>query len=104
MGDLADELTKLKEQPGKNIQVPGSPTLVRSLRREGLLDELSLCIFPVVVGSGMRLFDETTGRVELELVASKMFSSGVPGPTYRLASTLLLSEQTLERRRSRGLT
>lgn len=85
-GDLAEALTKLKEQPGKNIQVPGSPTLVRSLLREGLLDELSLWIFPVVVGSGMRLFDGTTGDVELELVGSRTFSSGVLSATYRPVS------------------
>jgi len=85
-GDLAEALTKLKEQAGKNIQVPGSPTLVRSLLREGLLDELSLWIFPVVVGSGMRLFDGTTGHVELELVGSRTFSSGVLSATYRPVS------------------
>ena len=85
-GDLAEALTKLKEQAGKNIQVPGSPTLVRSLLREGLLDELSLWIFPVVVGSGMRLFDGTTGDVELELVGSRTFSSGVLSATYRPVS------------------
>lgn len=85
-GDLAEALTKLKEQPGKNIQVPGSPTLVRSLLREGLLDELSLWIFPVVVGSGMRLFDGTTSDVELELVGSRTFSSGVLSATYRPVS------------------
>lgn len=85
-GDLAEALTKLKEQPGKNIQVPGSPTLVRSLLREGLLDELSLWIFPVVVGSGMRLFDGTTGDVKLELVGSRTFSSGVLSATYRPVS------------------
>ena len=85
-GDLAEALTKLKEQPGRNIQVPGSPTLVRSLLREGLLDELSLWIFPVVVGSGMRLFDGTTGHMELELVGSRTFSSGVLSATYRPVS------------------
>jgi len=85
-GDLAEALTKLKEQAGKNIQVPGSPTLVRSLLREGLLDELSLWIFPVVVGSGMRLFDGTTGHMELELVGSRTFSSGVLSATYRPVS------------------
>jgi len=85
-GNLAYELTKLKEQPGKNIQVPGSPTLVRWLLSEGLLDELSLWIFPVLVGRGMRLFDEATGQVELELVASRTFGSGVLSATYRPVS------------------
>jgi dihydrofolate reductase len=85
-GDLADELTKLKRQPGKNIQVPGSPRLVRSLLRDGLLDELSLNVCPIVVGSGMRLFDEMTHQVRLKLVESTSFSTGVLGVTYRPAS------------------
>jgi dihydrofolate reductase len=54
-GDLADELLKLTQQPGKNIQIPGSPTLVRSLLLQGILDELTLSICPIVVGPGQRL-------------------------------------------------
>ncbi len=81
--DLTEELTKLKQQPGKNIQIPGSPTLVRSLLRDGLLDELSLNICPVVVGSGMRLFDEITHQVSLKLVNSTTLSTGVLGVTYQ---------------------
>ncbi|MHB8576307.1 MAG: dihydrofolate reductase family protein [Dehalococcoidia bacterium] len=85
-GDLAGELTKLKQQPGKNIQLPGSPTLVRSLLRDGLLDELNLFIFPIVVGAGMRLFDEMADQVPLTLVQSKTFSTGVLSVTYQPAS------------------
>src|SRR5262249_33236453 len=51
-GDLAQELAKLKRQPGKNIGVGGSPTLVRTLLRDGLLDELTLMIHPVILGKG----------------------------------------------------
>ncbi len=82
-GDVAEALTKLKHQPGKNIQVPGSPRLVRWLLRAGLLDELSLSICPVVVGSGLRLFDEITQLVKLKLVDSRTYSNGVVGVTYR---------------------
>jgi dihydrofolate reductase len=85
-GDLASELTKLKQQPGKSIQVPGSPTLVRSLLRDGLLDELAMMVCPIVVGSGMRLFDEMTHQVPLELVESRAYSTGVLGVGYRPAS------------------
>jgi dihydrofolate reductase len=67
-GDLAAALAELKQQPGKNIQVPGSPSLVRSLLRDGLLDELSLNICPVVVGSGLRLFDSLSNQTSLKLV------------------------------------
>jgi dihydrofolate reductase len=84
-GDLAEELTKLKEQPGKNILIPGSPRLVRSLLRDRLLDELSLNICPVVVGSGMRLFDEITDLLPLRLVNSTTLSTGVLGVTYQPA-------------------
>ncbi len=87
-GDLTEELRKLKQQPGKNIQIPGSPTLVRSLLRNGLLDELSLGICPVVVGSGMRLFDEMTHQVGLKLVESRPFSTGVLSVTYQPVSAL----------------
>ena len=82
-GDLAESLTKLKQQSGKNIQIPGSPTLVRSLLRDGLLDELSLTICPVVVGSGMRLLEEITNRVNLKLVYSRGFNTGALGVTYQ---------------------
>jgi dihydrofolate reductase len=81
--DLAGELTKLKQQRGKNILIPGSPRLVRSLLFDGLLDEISLDICPVVVGSGLHLFDDVTGSVSLELVASKTFSNGVLSVTYQ---------------------
>ena len=84
-GDLAEELTKLKEQPGKNILIPGSPRLVRSLLRDRLLDELNLNICPVVVGSGMRLFDEITDLLPLKLVNSTTLSTGVLGVTYQPA-------------------
>jgi dihydrofolate reductase len=81
-GDLAEELTKLKAQPGKNILIPGSPTLVRSLLRDGLLDELSLNVCPVVVGTGMRLFEGITDQFRLQLVESMALSNGVVGMTY----------------------
>ncbi len=84
-GNLAEELARLKQQPGKNILVPGSPRLVRSLLRDGLLDELSLNICPIVVGEGMRLFDGIGAEVTLKLVDSTVFSTGVLGVTYQRA-------------------
>jgi len=86
-GTLAEESMKLKAQPGENIQVPGSPRLVRSLLREGLLDELSLVICPVVIGKGMLLFDEVADRITLKLVESKTFTHGVLSVTYQPASS-----------------
>src|SRR6266705_1375320 len=55
-GDVIEEVAKLKQQPGKNINMTGSATLVRSLLQATLLDELWLMVFPVVLGSGKRLF------------------------------------------------
>lgn len=94
-GNLAEEIMKLKQLSGKNILIPGSPTLVWSLLRAGLLDELSLNICPVVVGSGMRLFNGIISEVNLKLVDSKILSNGVLGVTYR---PIQPSEQTTAQR------
>jgi dihydrofolate reductase len=82
-GDLAEEVAQLKERPGKNIQIPGSPRLVRSLLRDGLLDGLSLMVHPIVLGAGMRLFDEVTNRIGLKLIESRTLSTGVLCVTYQ---------------------
>jgi dihydrofolate reductase len=84
-GDVAAEVEKLKEQPGKDIVVSGSATLVRSLLREGVLDELRLMVHPVVVGSGRRLFENGEVHAALELVSSESFNTGVLNLTYRPA-------------------
>jgi dihydrofolate reductase len=86
-GDLAEEVAKLKQQPGGNLQILGSPTLVRSLLRLGLLDELVLNVCPIVLGSGLRLFDQTSDRVRLELVESATYSTGVLRVGYQPART-----------------
>jgi hypothetical protein len=84
--NVAEEILRLKEQPGKDISISGSPTLVRSLLEEDLIDELRLMVHPiVVVGSGKRLFEEGGDQKALELVDSKIFSTGVlyASPTSR---------------------
>lgn len=86
-GDVAKALTKVKQQPGTNISIIGSATLVRSLLRDGLLDELRLMLFPIVVGTGKRLFDEWTDQVPLELVESRAFKTGVLSLIYQPAGT-----------------
>src|SRR5918998_5186560 len=75
--NVAEEIEKLKNQPGKDIVISGSGTLVRSLLHLGLLDELKLMIHPIVVGSGKRLFEEGEGQTQLELVDARTFSRGV---------------------------
>ena len=83
-GNLPEEINKLKQQPGKNIGVGGSPTLVRSLLQEGLLDEFKLMIHPVVVGKGKRLFNDSDLQ-RLKLVNSKVTGTGVVILTYQPA-------------------
>jgi dihydrofolate reductase len=84
-GNVAEALTKLKQQPGKNIGITGSGTLVRSLLEQGLLDELTLLVHPIVVGKGKRLFDRDMAQVPLKLVSSKTLSTGVLSLTYARA-------------------
>jgi dihydrofolate reductase len=83
--DVADEIANLKRGEGGDIVISGSGTLVRSLLRLGLLDELKLMIHPIVVGGGKRLFEEGEGQTELELVDARTFSTGVLYLTYRPA-------------------
>jgi len=86
-GDLTEEITMLKQQPGKNILIPGSPGLVRWLLRAGLLDELGLMVHPIVAGAGMRLFDEAPHQLRLELTESRAFRTGVVFLSYRPAAS-----------------
>jgi dihydrofolate reductase len=81
-GSLADAVEDLKRQAGTNIQIYGSPTLVQSLLRDGLLDELALLVHPIVVGGGRRLFDDGTYGTMLRLVDSRALRNGVLALTY----------------------
>ncbi|GAA3620119.1 dihydrofolate reductase family protein [Nonomuraea rosea] len=81
-GDLTEEVTRLKRQPGKDILVTGSVTLVQSLLRAGLLDELRLLIDPVVVGDGRRLFEGE--RLSCALAGSRTYTSGTFSATYAI--------------------
>jgi dihydrofolate reductase len=86
-GDVNAALTELKQQPGKNLAITGSATLVRSLLRDGLLDELRLLVHPVVVGRGKRLFPDGTDQQGLELVDSQTIPNGVLYLTYQPAQS-----------------
>ncbi|NUT42002.1 MAG: dihydrofolate reductase [Thermoactinospora sp.] len=81
---LAD-LAALKRRQGRNLSVVGSGTLVVSLLREGLLDELDLLLHPIVVGSGKRLFDDAGEQIPLRLTTSATFSTGVLNLIYEKA-------------------
>ncbi len=84
-GNIAEEIADLKRQPGKDITIVGSGALVRSLLRDGLLEELRLMVHPVILGSGKRLFEDGGVQRALKLVDSKTFGTGVLYLTYRPA-------------------
>jgi len=85
-GDVAESVARLKEGEGGPILVAGSRTLVQTLHEHGLIDEYRLMVFPVVLGSGRRLFaDDAADKVKLELVDSRAFGNGVTVQTYHRA-------------------
>jgi dihydrofolate reductase len=84
-GDVAEEVSELKRQPGGDILVFGSGSLVNELMRLGFIDEYRLMVFPVVLGSGKRLFGNGMEETVLELVGTDTFSTGVVVLTYRPA-------------------
>jgi dihydrofolate reductase len=81
-GDLVEAVTALKSQPGGNIGMSGSVSVVRQLLAAGLLDELHLLVHPIAVRKGMRLFDEGEPPVPLRLLSSEAFSTGVLNLVY----------------------
>jgi dihydrofolate reductase len=81
-GDVIEALTAIKQQPGKDISITGSPTLVRSLLRAGVLDELRLLVHPIVVGHGKRLFEAEDQPIPLRLIEARTFTTGVQAMTY----------------------
>lgn len=82
-GSAEDSVAKLREQPGKDIVILGSGTLVQSLIRHNLIDELMLTINPLVLGAGRRLFPDGGPVARLRLVDSKTTSKGVILATYQ---------------------
>jgi dihydrofolate reductase len=84
-GDVVEQIAKLKEQPGKNIVVLGSGDLVQTLIENDLVDEYALTVFPIVLGSGKRLFRGAGPTINLRLVHSKSTSTGGLMLTYQPA-------------------
>ncbi|HET9082813.1 MAG TPA: dihydrofolate reductase family protein [Candidatus Limnocylindrales bacterium] len=76
-GDIAGRVAKLKEQPGGDMLVYGSPDLVDELLRHELVDEYRLLVYPVILGSGKRLFRDRIDTHYLRLTESRTFGSGV---------------------------
>ena len=83
IGDnIKEETTKLKEQSGKNLVMLGSPSLAQSFMQMGLIDEFRLNVNPIILGSGKKLFDNIHQLINLTLVSSQTFDSGVLAITY----------------------
>ena len=87
-GDAAEAVARLKEQDGPETQVHGSSDLIQTLLEHGLVDELRVWIFPVVLGTGKRLFGDGAVPAGLELVDSRTASTGVVFLTYAPAGEI----------------
>jgi dihydrofolate reductase len=82
-GDIPAEVARLKEQPGRELQIHGSGALAQTLFDHGLIDEYRLLIYPVVLGEGKRLFAEGRTPTSMKLVDVKSTSTGVTLHTYQ---------------------
>jgi dihydrofolate reductase len=88
-GDAADGIAKLKTDDGPELQVHGSGNLIQTLIRNNLVDRYRLWVFPVLVGSGKRLFADGTIPAGLKLVDSKVSTTGVVIGAYEPAGELV---------------
>ena len=82
-GNVPEEVAKLKQQPGQDILVAGSCELVHTLMQHDLIDEYRLMVFPIVLGSGKRLFKDGSETKILRLAETRTFRSGVVVLTYQ---------------------
>ena len=87
-GDLVENVTQLKQQPGRDIMVVGSGKLVNSLMQFDLIDEYRLKIYPMVLGGGRRLFQDNIEKKALRLLETKTFNSGIAVLSYQRDRTL----------------
>ena len=83
-GDLAAEINRLKQQPGKDIFAHGGAGFARSLIRLGLVDEFRLLVHPVAIGHGLPIFSELSGPLNLQLLSSTTFPKGCVAHVYRV--------------------
>jgi dihydrofolate reductase len=84
-GDVAEAIAGLKHQPGGELQVTGSQDLIQTLLSHNLVDEFRLLVFPVLLGTGKRLFAEGTVPASLRLITSEQSSTGVSVQVYQSA-------------------
>jgi dihydrofolate reductase len=95
-GDVAEGVAKLKLEDGPDLQVQGGGDLVQTLLRHGLVDQLHLRVFPLVIGSGKRLFAHGAAPTGLRLVDSTVTSTGVFVDTYEPAGEIVTGSFELD--------
>ncbi len=95
-GDAAEGIAALKEEDGPELVVSGSGNMIQTLLRHGLVDQFRLWTFPVVIGSGKRLFADGTIPAGLELVDSEVSTTGVVMATYEPAGEIVTGSFALE--------
>lgn len=84
--NIEEEVLKLKQKPGKNITIFGSPTLANSLIKLGLVDEYRLSVSPIILGEGKHLFKDVKDSTKLKLLEEKTFDSGAIALHYSTLS------------------
>jgi dihydrofolate reductase len=82
--NLVDEIAKLKQQPGKDIVIFGSPSLAQTLAQLGLVDEYQLTLSPVILGAGKPFFINLEAKTPLQLLSAKTFASGALALHYKV--------------------
>ena len=82
--NIAEEIKMLKEQPGKNLVIFGSPGAAKTLLKLGLIDEFLLTLCPVVLGGGKSVFDDGGEKIRLKLLSSRTLKSGIIASRYEL--------------------
>ena len=87
-GEVPEGVAALKEEDGPELQVHGSANLIQTLLEHGLIDELRLWTFPLVLGRGKRLFGDGTVPGGMELASSQVSSTGVTTATYRAGAEI----------------
>ena len=83
-GDLVQQVNAIKQLPGKDIWLFGGASLTTSFLNDGLVDEMSLAVHPILLGSGKPLFQNIEGRRKLNLIGSKSYSTGLVILNYAL--------------------
>jgi dihydrofolate reductase len=85
-GDLATEVRNLKKEPGPDMVILGSGSIVSQLAQENLIDEYQLALSPIVLGKGRTLFESVKEKINLKLTSSRTFGNGTVFACYQPAA------------------